>query len=107
MAERDIDIPAWTDLDRLDEDMALLAGQLVEITRYARTWVCQRDGFEPSPLCLLRPLAPLLDLVADGFLELERLALADWADLREGVAGTGAELRGLDLGVSERMPVVA
>ena len=55
MAERDIDIPAWTDLDRLDEDMALLAGQLVEITRYARTRVCQRAGFEPSPLCLLRP----------------------------------------------------
>ena len=107
MADRDIDIPAWTDLDRLDEDMALLADQLRSITRYARTWVCQRAGFEPSPLCLLRPLAPLLDLVADGFLELERLALADWADLREGVAGAAADLRGLDLRVSGRMPVVA
>ncbi|NYI43984.1 hypothetical protein BJ993_001064 [Nocardioides aromaticivorans] len=107
MAERDIDIPAWTDLDRLDEDMALLADQLRSITRYARTWVCQRAGFEPSPLCLLRPLAPLLDLVADGFLELERLALADWADLREGVAGTGGDLRELDLRVRGRMPVVA
>ena len=45
--------------------------------------------------------------MADGFLELERLALADWADLREAVAGTGADLRWLDLGVRERMPVVA
>lgn len=107
MAERDIDIPSWHDLTRLDEDMTLLADQLRSVTRYARAWVCQRDGFEPSPLCLLRPLAPLLDLVAEGFLELERLALADWADLREGVTGTGSDLRGVDLAVRDRLPVVA
>lgn len=107
MAERDIDIPAWTDLHRLDEDMALLADQLRSITRYARTWVCRRDGFEPSPLCLLRPLAPLLDLVADGFQELERRGLADWADLRAGVAGAGGDLRAVDVRVRDRMPVVA
>lgn len=107
MAERDIDIPSWSDLDRLDEDMVLLAEQLRSVTGYARRWVCQRDGFEPSPLCLLRPLAPLLDVVADGFLELERRALGDWADLREGVAGTGGDLLGIDLRVRDRMPVVA
>lgn len=107
MADRDIDIASWHDLTRLDEDMAFLADQLRSVTRYARTWVCQRDGFEPSPLCLLRPLAPLLDVVADGFLELERLGLADWADLRDGVAGTGDDLRGLDLAVRDRLPVVA
>lgn len=107
MAERDIDIPAWHDLTRLDEDMALLAGQVRSVTGYARTWVCQRDGFEPSPLCLLRPLATVLDLVAEGFLELERLALRDWADLRGGVAGTRSDLRAADHGARERMPVVA
>lgn len=107
MAERDIDIPAWHDLTRLDEDMGLLAEQLRSVTAYARTWVCQPDGLEPSPLCLLRPLAAVLDLVAGGFLELERVALADWADLREGVAGTRADLHTVDLGARERMPVVA
>lgn len=107
MAERDIDIPSWTDLDRLDEDMELLAGQLRSVTRYARRWVCQRDGFEPSPVCLLRPFAPLLDLVADGFLELERLGLGDWAGLREAVAGAGGDLLAADLRARDRMPVVA
>ena len=107
MAERDVDIPSWTDLDRLDDDMEVLAGQLRSVTRYARRWVCQRDGFEPSPVCLLRPLAPLLDLVADGFLELERRGLADWADLREGVAGAGGDLLAVDLRTRDRMPVVA
>ncbi len=107
MAERDIDIPAWHDLTRLDEDMALLAGQLRSVTGYARTWVCQTDGLEPSSLCLLRPLAAVLDLVAEGFLELERLALGDWDDLRRGVAGTRVDLGTADARARERMPVVA
>lgn len=107
MADRDIDLPSWHDLARLDEDMAVLADQVRSVSRYARTWVCQRDGFEPSPLCLLRPLVPVLDRVADGFRELERQALADWADLREGVAATGNDLRTADLAARERTPVVA
>jgi hypothetical protein len=107
VADRDIDLPSWHDLTRLDEDMALLAEQIRSVARYARAWVCQRDGFEPSPLCLLRPLVPVLDLVADGFRELEQRALADWADLREGVAAAGSDLRAVDLAARDRMPVVA
>ncbi|GAA3526603.1 hypothetical protein [Nocardioides daeguensis] len=98
---------AWADLDRLDEEMAGLAGQVAEITAYAGRWVCQRSGFEPSPLCLLRPLAELMDLLADGFDDLRDLAAGDWADLRRAVASTRRDLRAVDAGAVARMPVVA
>mgnify|MGYP003349611584 CR=1 FL=1 len=97
----------WGDLDRLDDEMAELAGQVAELTSYARRWVCQRAGFEPSPLCLLRPLAELMDLLADGFGDLRALALDDWADLRHGVASTRLDLRAVDDDAVALMPVVA
>ncbi|MBM0126049.1 hypothetical protein [Pimelobacter simplex] len=97
----------WADLDRLDDQMAELAGQAAELTSYARRWVCQRAGFEPSPLCLLRPLAELMDLLADGFGELRDLALEDWADLRHDLVLTRQDLRAVDDGVVGLMPVVA
>ncbi|TNM36581.1 hypothetical protein FHP29_20865 [Nocardioides albidus] len=102
-----IAVTAWTDLDELGEEMDELAGQIGTLTSYARRWVCQRAGFEPSPLCLLRPLAEVMDLVADGLGALESLALDDWADLRLGVARTARDLRLLDEDVAARMPVVA
>lgn len=97
----------WADLDRLDDEMAELAGQAAELTSYAGRWVCQRAGFEPSPLCLLRPLAELMDLLADGFGDLRALALDDWADLRHGVAVTRRDLGAVDDGVVGLLPVVA
>jgi hypothetical protein len=97
----------WGELDRLDDEMAQLAGQASELTSYAARWVCQRAGFEPSPLCLLRPLAELMDVLADGFADLRDLALEDWADLRQGVSLTRRDLRTVDDGVVDLLPVVA
>jgi hypothetical protein len=97
----------WGDLDRLDDEMAELAGQVAELTSYAGRWVCQRSGFEPSPLCLLHPLAELMDLLADGFGDLGDLALDDWAGLRHAVALTRRDLRTVDDGVVGLMPAVA
>lgn len=103
----DLDVTSWTDLAGLPDDMTELAGQLTAIVRYARTWVCQRDGFAPSDLCLLRPLAGVMDLVAEGFSELESLGLDDWADLRAALADTTADLQTVDAWVAEILPVVA
>lgn len=100
-------IASWTDLAALTDDMDLLAGQLTSVVRYARRWACQSAGFEPSPLCLLRPLAALMDSLADAFGDLERVALEDWADLRSAVAATSAELRALDALVADLLPAVA
>ena len=88
----------------LDEDMAALSGQLTAIVAYARRWVCQRAGFEPSPLCLLRPLADVLDGVGDGFAHVGRTGRADWRDLRGDVRRTDADLMHVDHGVAASLP---
>lgn len=96
-----------TSASALDGEMDELAGRLSAITGYARRWVCQRDGFEPGPLCLWRPLADVMDLLADAFTALERVGCDDWAELRDGVARTAHDLRALDERVAADLPEVA
>lgn len=103
----DIDITSWTDLDGLPDDIDVLAAQAHEIFEHARTWVCQRGGFEPSPVCLLAPLADLMDVFAAGFSEVERFAVGDWASIREAVVATTADLKAIDQLVADWLPVVA
>lgn len=107
MTTSGIDIASWADVAGLPGDMDLLADQLTAITRHARRWACQREGFAPSSLCLLRPLADVMDVLADAFLDLERVALEDWADLRAGVRAAVADLTTVDACVADRLPVVA
>jgi len=107
LADGDLDVTSWTDLDGLPADLDVLAAQAAEIFAHARTWVCQRAGFEPSPVCLLRPLAEVMDVLAQGFTEVEQIAVADWAQLREAVVATTADLKATDELVAGWMPVVA
>lgn len=102
-----IDITTWTDLDGLPGDLDALAAQAHEIFEHARTWVCQRSGFEPSSVCLLAPLAELMGLFAQGFSEVEELAAADWRSIRDAVVATTADLRAVDQLVADWLPVVA
>ena len=103
----DIDITSWTDLDGLPDDIDVLAAQAHEIFEHARTWVCQRGGFQPSPICLLSPLADLMDVFANGFGEVERVAVADWHSIRDAVVATTADLKAVDQLVADWLPVVA
>ncbi len=103
----DIDITSWTDLDGLPDDIDVLAAQAHEIFEHARTWVCQRGGFEPSPICLLAPLADLMDVFANGFGEVEQVAVADWQSIRDAVVATTADLKAVDQMVADWLPVVA
>lgn len=100
-------ITSWAGLAALRRDTDRLADDLRATTTYARQWVCQREGFEPSAICLLRPLAALMDRLAEGFLALEERALADWADLQAGVDLVSGELRGLDDAVVDAFRAVA
>jgi hypothetical protein len=102
-----IDITTWADLDGLPADIDVLAAQAQEIFEHARTWVCQRGGFEPSPICLLSPLAELMDVFAQGFTEVERIAVADWLSIRDAVAATTSELKAVDQLVADWLPEVA
>ena len=106
-ADGDIDVTSWTDLAGLPDEMDVLAGQLTSLTCYARRWVCQRDGFEPSPVCLLRPLGELMDMLSGCFLDLEHLGLEDWAELRAGVVDTTTDLKAVDEWAADQLPVVA
>lgn len=103
----DIDVTSWTDLEGLPDDMAALDAQYSAITEHATTWVCQRAGFEPSPVCLFRPLAEVMDLLAEAFGWTQRLVADEWADLRAGVAATTADLQAVDQMVADALPVVA
>ncbi len=103
----DIDISSWTDLDGLPDDLEVLVAQAREIFQHARTWVCQRAGFEPSPVCLLSPLAELMDVLAQGFTEVERIAVADLQAIRDAVTATTADLKAVDQMVADWLPVVA
>ena len=103
----DIDITSWTDLDGLPGDIDVLAAQAHQIFEHARTWVCQRAGFEPSPVCLLAPLAELMGVFAQGFTEVERIAVADWHSIRDAVVATTADLKAVDQMVADWLPVVA
>lgn len=107
MADGDIAVTSWTDLERLPREMDALAAQYSEISRYARGWVCQRAGFEPSPVCLLRPLAEAMDVLADVFTVVERVGSDHWDDLHEAVVATTADLRAVDQWVADALPVVA
>ena len=107
LADGQIDVTSWTDLEGLPAEMDALAEQASAIVAHARTWVCQRAGFEPSELCLLRPLAELMDLVAGAFGAVGMLARADWTDLTDGVRATTADLRAVDQWVADNLPVVA
>ncbi len=101
-----IDVTAWTDLAGLPDDMTTLGDQFAQICDHARRWMCRRDGFEPSPVCLLRPLAELVDLVADALDATEQVVRAEWVDLTDGVVETTRELRQLDAAVADRLPLV-
>jgi hypothetical protein len=107
IGDGDIDITSWTDLDGLPGDIDVLAAQAHEIFDHARTWVCQRRGFEPSPICLLGPLADLMGVFANGFSEVERIAVADWQSIRDAVVATTADLKAVDQMVADWLPVVA
>ncbi len=107
LADGDIDVTSWTDLDGLPAEMDVLAGQWAEIIAHASRWICQKEGFEPSPVCLLRPLADEMDLLRELFGVVDRLCAAEWADLRESVVATTADLKAIDQMVADMMPVVS
>lgn len=107
LADGDIDVKSWTDLEHLPREMDALAAQYAAIFGYARTWVCQRAGFEPSPVCLLRPLAELMDVLAGVLGVVERVGRDHWDDLHDGVVATTADLRTVDEWVADALPVVA
>ncbi|GAA4809557.1 hypothetical protein ACFQ0K_14510 [Nocardioides caeni] len=102
-----IDLASWSVLSDLGDQLDAGGDDLAAIAGYARRWMCQGEGFEPSPLCLLRPLARVLDVVAETFHDLERLGVGDLLAVRDAVTATASDLALVDLLAATRLPAVA
>jgi hypothetical protein len=105
--EETIEVTAWADLRELPVAMDEFAAQAGAIVGHAEAWMCRRAGFEPSPACVLSPLAEAMDPLRAGCAEVGRWFAADWADLREGVLAAAADLRSTDERVAGSFPEVA
>lgn len=95
-ASAEVHVEDWEDLRRLPRVMDEVGDQVDRIVEHATTWVARRAGFEPSPVCLLRPLAEAMDLVARSFEGLGREFGDQWAQVREGVVVAERELAASD-----------
>jgi hypothetical protein len=105
--EETIEVVEWTELRDLPAAMDGFAEQFRDITRHAVAWACRRGGFEPSPACVLRPLAEAMDPLRVGCEAVGRWFADDWADLRAGVTVATADLSGTDHWVAAALPEVA
>ena len=56
------------------------------IVNYTSTWVCQKDGFETSPVCALRPFAAAMDVIEEAIDDAFFTFQARWSALTSGVA---------------------
>lgn len=98
MGNDTIEVADWGDLDRLATAMDEVGEQLAATTVYAVGWVCRPDGFETSPVCLLRPLGEVLARVADAFRTAGRLSHDDWRRLHDATVAAAEGLRASDAG---------
>lgn len=84
-----IEVVAWADLEALPRALDDLGEQVAAVVGHATRWVCSRDGFEPSPVCVLlpwpRPRAELKESVL-GWAEEQRERLQLLLDLPELLA---------------------
>ena len=105
--EQTIEVTTWVELRDLPAAMDRFATHFGDIIDHAVAWVCRRDGFEPSPACVLRPLAEAMDPLRAGCESVGRWFADDWADLRAGVATAVDDLDATDDRVAMGFPVVA
>jgi hypothetical protein len=101
-----IEVTDWADLRALPRAMDALEAQLGDVVRHARRWVCNRDGFEPSPACLLRPLAELMDQLDAAFAGAGRRFAEQWQEVRDGLVVAATDVADADVEAARRMPVV-
>lgn len=102
-----IEVATWSDLHAVPEVMDELGAQAEAVVRHAREWVCNPAGFAPTPACLLRPLADVMETLDAAFAEVGRLFADDWAQLRDGVVVASSDLLATDHAVAARLPEVA
>lgn len=101
-----IEVATWADLRALPAAMDELADQLDAVVGHARAWVCSPAGFEPSPVCVLRPLAEVMGVLDEAFARAGRIFAEQWERVRDGVVVATDDLGSTDDAVARAFPVL-
>lgn len=107
MSSTTIEVGAWSDLRTLPGAMDELGAQLDDVVGHARAWVCNPDGFQPSPVCLLRPLAEVVGVLDEVFAEVGERFAEQWDRVRAGLVVATAGLSSTDADVARSFQEVA
>lgn len=100
-------VEQWLDLRRLPLVMDDVGAQAGDIVDHAVRWVARPDGFAPSPLCLLRPLAGAMEHIGEAFAALGEELDAQWRELRAAVVAADALLAGSESAAVDGATLVA
>ena len=93
----EVHVVDWERLRGLPATMDEVGAQADQILDHAVRWVANRAGFEPSPVCLLRPLAELMDIVEWAFEQVREEFDEQWGRVREGVVYAEQELHAAEV----------
>ncbi|MCW2814744.1 MAG: hypothetical protein JWN84_2199 [Nocardioides sp.] len=101
-----IEVAAWAELDQLAAAMGEVGDEMARTTAYAVAWMCRPDGFDTSPVCLLRPLGEVLERIGAAFEEAGRTWRDDWLREQEATSTAARDLRQGDERVRDRSVVL-
>ena len=87
-----LEVADLAELRALPTTLHDLSAQAREIAHHAGTWVCATDGFLPSPVCVLRPLVPVMHRLEEAFERLGWELVSECERLAVGVERAHAEL---------------
>jgi hypothetical protein len=99
MGEIEVLVREFDDFRHLTTAYDEVGAQRLDLSRYVGRWVCDREGFEPSPACVLRPLAEAMDVVRAGFEELADEFGRRWSRGRDAIMASERALRAAELDV--------
>ena len=88
-------IISWGNLRQYFEELEMVGGQAADVEKYAREEVFNRSGFDYD-LCVLKPLADMMDTLGDAFGDLRATFDERWAALIASLALTAEEIQQTD-----------
>lgn len=85
----------WGNLKKFQEDLDMVRAQAAEVEKYAKEQVFDKSGFDYR-LCVLQPLADMMDTLGDVFTDLRTTFEGRWDTLTEALEMTANEQRLVD-----------
>jgi hypothetical protein len=85
----------WGNMEKLFEDIEKVGAQAGDVETYAREQVFDRSGFDYD-LCVLKPLADMMDTLGDVFGDLRETFDTRWEALVAALAVSAKEIEETD-----------